>query len=83
MNSIDNEEPLKFFDSWDPKEETPFEIVDDIQERCEELEIIFESYFPKESVDIARVIFLIIRKILLMRDLKQVLIMMIILFTER
>ena len=56
MNSTDDEKPLKFFDSWDPKEETPYEIGDNIQERCEELEILFESYFPKDSVDIARVL---------------------------
>jgi hypothetical protein len=50
-----DEEELKFFDSWHIKEEVPFEIDDKDQNRSEELNILFESHFSLDNFESSRV----------------------------
>jgi hypothetical protein len=45
----------KFFDMRDEEEDVPFTIADDRQERCAELELLFQRHFPSDTSEIGRV----------------------------
>lgn len=61
---MNDDEELKFFDSWHKSEDTPFQIDDKVQERCEELNVLFENHFSLDSFESSRVFFLIQKKAL-------------------
>jgi hypothetical protein len=45
----------KFFDPRKVDEQLPFTIPEETQERCSELELLFERHYPKDIIDISRV----------------------------
>lgn len=45
---------MKYFDSRDKEEETPYEIDEDIQHRHSEIEEIFFKIAPENSIEIAK-----------------------------
>jgi hypothetical protein len=53
---------LKFFDPWHKSEDNPFEIDNKVQDRCEELNILFEDHFSLDSIDSSRVTIYLFRK---------------------
>ncbi len=46
---------IKYFDKRVPEEDSPINVSDDIQQRYEELDIIFEDFFDDNSLHLAKV----------------------------
>jgi hypothetical protein len=53
MNNDDYD--LKFFDSWHKNEEVPYEINNEIQNKCEDLNTLFEDHFSLDNFESSRV----------------------------